>query len=330
MSETTVVHLPEPTGNQLAEIKQGPENPAKAYIASLTSQASRTTMERALNDISHLLTDGVFGAYEFPWERLRAKDTGAIRALLADRCAPATANKKLAALRGVLKEAWRMNLLSTDDYMRAVDIKGIKGSTLPKGRMLSEGEKVALSKICSIDPTPAGIRDAAIIGLMVSAGPRRDEVTHIMLDHFNPSTGEVRIIRGKGRKDRIVYIDNGALHAMKDWLQVRGNQPGPLFCPVNKGGIIEIRSLTSQAVYNMLRKRAKQAGVESFSPHDMRRTVASELIEKKEAGTAQKFLGHSNISTTMRYDRRPEEEKRKAASLLHFPYFKPAFQFLEG
>jgi integrase len=80
-------------------------------------------------------------------------------------------------------------------------------------------------------------------------------------------------------------------------------------------------ALTSQAVYNMLSKRGEQAGIKNFSPHDLRRTFISHLLDKgTDIATVSKMAGHANIQTTARYDRRPEEAKRKAAEVLHVPY----------
>lgn len=59
---------------------------------------------------------------------------------MAEQFAPATTNKALSAVRGVLKAAWRLGLIDTDAYQRATDVDGVRGSRLPAGRALGSGE----------------------------------------------------------------------------------------------------------------------------------------------------------------------------------------------
>ncbi len=100
---------------------------------------------------------------------------------------------------------------------------------------------------------------------------------------------------------------------------MRGRSPGALLCPISKGGQIQIRHMTSQAVLLIVKKRAEEAGVESFSPHDFRRTFCSDLLDAGvDIVTVQKLAGHSSPVTTAKYDRRGEETKRKAVQKLGF------------
>lgn len=307
-------------------------HPALVYLAQL-SPGSRRTMRTALNTIAELL--GVTPLVQeantarrevetllyCDWASLRYQHTQALRALLAERYKPATANKMLAALRRVLLEARRLGLMTPDDYAQAADIGSIKGSSLPPGRALSMGELSALMAACSSDPTPAGPRDAALIALLSRGGLRRSEVVALDQADYQPDSGAVTVRSGKGRKDRTTYLDGGAAAALADWLLVRGTAAGPLLCPVNKAGKITIRRLSDQAVLGALQKRAKQATVKAFSPHDLRRTFISDLLDAgADIATVQHMAGHASPETTSRYDRRGEATKRRAASLLHLAY----------
>ena len=141
------------------------------------------------------------------------------------------------------------------------------------------------------------------------------------MDDYETETGTVTVRQGKGRKDRLGYAANGAREALEGWLNVRGSEPGPLFLPIAKGGTIHHRRMVDQSVLVLLRKRAGQAGVPRFSPHDLRRTFISDLLDcGADLVTVQKLAGHSNVSTTAMYDRRGERVKRKAAQLLHVPF----------
>ena len=296
------------------------QNPAAIYLTSLNSDTGRRTMRQVLNVCAGLLSDDA-NAITFDWSQVRFQHVAAIRSKLAEVYKPATVNKALAALRGVLRSAWQSGQMSAEDFHKAASVKSVKGETLPAGRELTSGEMSALMADCEHDPTNAGARDAAIIGLMYSCGLRREEVVTLDLADYSTDDGRL-VVRGKGNKERVAWLTGGAARAMADWLTVRGDDPGALFVAVNKSGrMASLKHMTPKTVYNMLAKRATEAGVKSFSPHDMRRTFVSDLLDAgADITTVSKMAGHANVTTTSRYDRRPEEAKRKAASLLHVPY----------
>jgi integrase len=116
------------------------------------------------------------------------------------------------------------------------------------------------------------------------------------------------------------YASNGSKEALDAWLVARGNEPGPLFVPINKGGNMTVRQMTDHSVWNMVQKRAVEAGVKKFSPHDLRRTFCSDSLNLgADIAVVQQLAGHSNIGTTARYDRRGEAAKKKAAEMLLVP-----------
>jgi site-specific recombinase XerD len=269
--------------------------------------------------MARIITDGSLGADELPWHRLGYQHTNALRSHLGERYSPATANRHLAALRGVLKEAWRLGLMDAEDLQRAIDLPPVRGERLPRGRGLDRGELRSLFDTCR-GGTPVDGRDAALMAVLYAAGLRRSETVALDVADYEPDSGALTVT-GKGNKARVAYIDNGAADAVSAWLDVRGDEPGPLFCPVSQVGVITIRRMTDQAVYNALRSRAKRANVSAFSPHDLRRSCVSDLLDAGvDISVVQRFVGHANVTTTARYDRRGEHAKRKAAKSLHVPF----------
>jgi site-specific recombinase XerD len=291
------------------------EHPAAVYLAGL-SAGSRRTMLGALNTVAQLgLGDENATAWDVPWHRLRFQHTQAVRSALAEKYAHTTANRILSALRGVLKAAWKLGLMSAEDYQKAASVESVRGETVPAGRALSGGELAGLLDTCELEPL--GIRDAAILSLLYGCGLRRAELVDLQLGDYIKEENEL-IVRGKGNKQRAVPVGNAAL-ALADWLAIRGEETGPLFWGLgnrNRRG-----RLTDQAIYNMLRKRAGLAGVSRLSPHDFRRTFVGDLLDAgADIVTVQKMAGHADPATTSRYDRRGKRAQHKAASLLHVPY----------
>jgi len=300
-------------------------NPATVYVNRLGA-GSRRTMDQALDAIAKLVGGDSLDAERFPWEQLRYQHTQAIRAHLIDRLAVATTNKYLSALRGVLKEAWCLGLMTGEDYHRAADLENVKGSKLPAGRHVAGDEILALAQVCRNDTKPVGARDGAMLGVAFAAGLRLSELVSLNLADLNIETGELVVRSGKNRKDRTAYAEQGALAALKDWLRVRKLDEGPLFCPVDRHGNVTIRRLSGQAVYERFQLRSRQAGLSSsFSPHDGRRTWVGNLLDAgADIATVQQLAGHASVATTARYDRRGEHTKRQASSLLHFPWGESA------
>ncbi len=212
--------------------------------------------------------------------------------------------------------------IPAEEYYRAVDLTGVKAETLPKGRALTPGEIGALLRVCADDASPAGVRDGALVAVFAGAGLRRAEVAALQLGDDVGEQGMLMIRSGKGRKDRMTYLGDGAAAVVQDWITVRRSPPGALFCPVDKAGTVTIRTMTAQSLMEALAKRGQQASLAPFSPHDLRQTFISELLDAgADIATVQKLAGHANVQTTARYDRRGEVAKRKAVGLLHLPHF---------
>ncbi len=227
----------------------------------------------------------------------------------------------LVALRRVLLEAYRLDLMENHDYLKAADLKSLKVTPQLRGRALTTAEIQGLIAHCRQEGTAIALRDGAVISLLRCGGIRREELLNLELADLNLETGAVVVRHGKGNKTRSVYLSEVALELVKRWLEVRGDEPGALICPVNKGGRVTIRHFAADGdgIYKLVKARAEKAGIAHFSPHDFRRTFCSDLLaEGEDVFTVQDLAGHASPMTTKRYDRRGEARKRKAVQKLKF------------
>jgi integrase/recombinase XerD len=295
------------------------ENPAHLYLDGIAA-GSRWSMRQALESAARHLSGSEHGADSFPWWEVRYQHTAAVRRHWAEKFKPATVNKLLAGLRGVLKQTWRLGLVDADTYRRAVDIENVSGSALPRGRALETAELGQLFKTCIDESSPAGRRDAAMLAILYGTGMRRAELAGLDVTDLNLPDGSILVRNGKRRKQRTVYLTPEGSQLVKAWLQVRGEEAGPLFCPIRQNGEIPIRRMGGESVAVILRRRQEQTGSATFTPHDLRRTFVSSLLEAGvDVFTVQKLAGHAEPATTARYDRRGETAKRRAAQSLSFP-----------
>lgn len=273
-------------------------------------------MRQSLDKIANILTSGECDAMTLDWSKLRYRHTSAIRAALRATLAASTTNKMMCAMRRVLKEALRLDLIPPEDYSKAVDVGHLNESRVPKGRALEQREITMLMSACAGDRV-ADIRDRALVGILRGTGIRRKELVNLDLKDFKPDTGALSIRQGKGAKDRVVFLPEDAIALVNRWVEVRGDSPGALLHPITKNDLVLERRMTPDAVLKILRRRAAKAGLDSFSPHDFRRTFCSDLLEAGvDIVTVQKLAGHSSPVTTAKYDRRGEDTLRRAVQNL--------------
>ncbi|MFC0864534.1 tyrosine-type recombinase/integrase [Sphaerimonospora cavernae] len=298
----------------------GPD-PYHVYLDGLPSPESRRTMRGCLDRIARLITGDpqATGAGQ-PWELLRYEHTVKLRTLMREQgWSPAHVNKHLVALRRVLKEAWRLGLMSGEDYQRAADLPAYAHTRVPAGRHVQAEILTAALAACDEDPSPAGRRDGAMLAALYSTGCRRAEIAGLTLADLDLDARSLRV-RGKGDKERLVYLTAEAVERLELWLDVRGRTYGPLFCPINKAGRLRRAHMTGQAIADIVSRRLASAGASKRTPHDFRRTFIGELLDAGvDLATAQALVGHASPATTARYDRRPERRRREAVDRLNIP-----------
>jgi site-specific recombinase XerD len=305
-------------------------NPVDTYLSG-KSEATKRMVKSHMNKVAVLFD---YQDYEHtPWASIRYEHLQTLIGVLQQqKHAHTTINAIISAVRGTVKAAMGMKLMSADDYQRVMLVKMVSGVRLPTGRMMSQGEIKALVDACLSDSlkvknkndgtpkqSPAAYRDLAIFGLMYIGGLRRSEVADLNTEDIDLELKEARVI-GKGNKERMLFLDDGTVTAVKQWLACRGDHEGALFYRVLKSGKIQAGRLSDQAIYNVVKKRQSEAGISEISPHDFRKTFISTILEETgDLRMAQALAGHSDPKTTANYDRREIKEMRKAAGCLHFP-----------
>jgi len=295
-------------------------NPVDTYLSG-KSEATKRMVKSHMNKVAILFD---YDNYEHaPWSSIRYEHLQMLIGVLQQqKHAHTTINAIISAVRGTVKAAMGMKLITADDYQRVMLVKMVSGVRLPTGRMMNQGEIKALVDAClnaTSKQSPAGYRDLAIFGLMYIGGLRRSEVADLNFEDINLEEKEAKII-GKGNKERMMFLDDGTVTAIKYWLSLRGDHDGALFYRVLKNGKIQAGRLSDQTIYNVVKKRQKEAGITDISPHDFRKTFISTILEETgDLRMAQALAGHSDPKTTANYDRREIKEMRKAAESLHFP-----------
>lgn len=295
------------------------ENPAAVYLASLQSPVSRQTMGFALSKLARLMNPAA-DAMTFPWERLRRPELLALRAHLVETGAPASARKELSAVKGVLKECWRAKSITTDDYHHMIDIEPVRGGNVRIGREVTREETLLLLEaLAGSDKKAQALRDAAMIMTALGAGLRRGELFALEAADWMPeepmtSTGQdvLKIRKGKGNKMRVAYLSSTYRDIFRAWMRLRGGDPGPIFFRLD---VPDMTPIVPDGWRRTLARICCRAGVAEFAPHDLRRSFATELLERGEdVGSVRVLLGHSRTETTLRYDMRGMRGAKQAAA----------------
>jgi site-specific recombinase XerD len=167
-----------------------------------------------------------------------------------------------------------------------------------------------------------GLRDRAIVELLFSSGLRVSELTNLNRDHVNTTRREF-MVRGKGQKDRPVFIGEAAASHVKNYLASRIDNLPPLFLSYSRNNSVsnsgDYRRLTPRSVQRIINKYAKLGGItKHVSPHTMRHSFATDLLMNgADIRSVQSMLGHSSISTTQVYTHVTDQHLREVYEKFH-------------
>jgi site-specific recombinase XerD len=154
--------------------------------------------------------------------------------------------------------------------------------------------------------TTTGLRDRAIVELLFSSGLRISELVNLNRDHVNTKRHEFTV-RGKGQKDRPVFISENASMHINNYLKTRADSLPPLFISYSRNNEAtnsgDYRRLGARSIQRIINKYTLLAGItKHVSPHTMRHSFATDLLMNgADIRSVQAMLGHSSISTTQVY-----------------------------
>jgi len=218
----------------------------------------------------------------------------------SDELGVATLNYHLIALRSFLKFCAKRDIpaLTADK----IELARAKRKQVT---FLDEDELKRLFEQPDIN-TLTGLRDRAILELLFSSGLRVSELTGLDRDHVNLKRREF-MVRGKGQKDRPIFISPDAAEWLQMYLDKRGDNTKPLFIRYSGTKKVDLSGnyhrLTPRSVQRLVAHYALMAGVtKHVSPHTLRHSFATDLLMNgADLRSVQAMLGHSNISTTQIY-----------------------------
>jgi site-specific recombinase XerD len=228
------------------------------------------------------------------WLNRQETDTG-------DTLSTLTQSYHLIALRGFL------------NYLSKRDIESMSPNKIELPRthrkqvtFLHVDEVERLFDAIPSDGALPHLRDRAIVELLFSSGLRVSELVGLDRDHINTKRREF-MVRGKGQKDRPIFISKAAADHIESYLSARNDSLAPLFLNHSRNTVADMsggfRRITPRSIQRMVEKYAKLAGItKHVSPHTMRHSFATDLLMNgADLRSVQSMLGHTNISTTQVY-----------------------------
>ena len=294
---------------------------------------------------------GIVDFHQIPWQSLNYKLCFQIQQKLLETHNARTTNKIMSALKGSLKQARKMGLITAEQCFNAIDGKNLKYQKENIRRAVTPEELVHMLNSCP--DTPRGKLERVLIAVMFCAGPRRSELQNFDISDFDSNDYSLTIRHGKGDKGRIIYVKATAAQKILDeWIEARGKladsqegeneffssydakeriyrDSGPLFIAVlthDSWGKEKVNAtrISGENIALTIKRVAKRAGLTGITCHALRRGFATELLNQDaDMLSVSKLLGHSSVNVVQSYDMRGEPAKQKAAALIQIDYNGP-------
>ena len=266
-------------------------------LDSMSSVHTRRAYERALHDF--------LGWYRDTHQAILNKATVQRYAaeLQASGLSAANINQRLSAIRKLATEAADNEVIPEPLANGIKNVKGVRQEGHRTGNWLTKEQAQKLINLPDIETTK-GLRDRAILAVLIGCGLRRTEAAQLTCEHIQQREGRWILVDlvGKRNKVRSVPMPSWTKAALDAWTAAAGIEQGRVFRRVNRGGALAGPRMSDQAIANLVRQYGDELGLEGLAAHDLRRTFAK-LAHKGGAvlEQIQLSLGHANLKTTERY-----------------------------
>ena len=216
---------------------------------------------------------------------------------------PATINLRLSAIKKLANEAADNEMIEQSQANGINRIKGVKSAGVRTGNWLELEQAQALLNAPDTN-TLKGIRDRAILSVLIGAGLRRSETAALKFDQIQQrdSRWVILDISGKGNRVRTVPISSWVKMAIDEWTTAADIYTGFVFRPLYKGGKVAGEKVTPMLIYRVADLYAKELGFNTLAVHDLRRTHAKLALKGgAQLDQIQLTLGHASLRTTQKY-----------------------------
>src|SRR5712671_6603788 len=224
-------------------------------------------------------------------------------ALEARGLGPVSINVRITAVRKLAVEAADNGLLAPELAAGITRIKGVKSKGVRVGNWLSIRQAQTLLNTPDVS-TKKGLRDRAMLAVLLGCGLRRSEVAALTLKHIQQRDGRWCIVDlvGKHGRVRTIPMPTWVKKAVDAWASAAGVINGRVFRAVDRGDRVRALALSEKVVWQLLQQYAAAVGVPGIAPHDLRRTCAKMCrAAGGELEQIQLLLGHASVQTTERY-----------------------------
>src|SRR5262245_34056132 len=212
-------------------------------------------------------------------------------------------NVRITAVRKLAVEASDNGLLAPELANGITRVKGVKSKGVRLGNWLTVKQAQTLLNAPDVG-TRKGLRDRAILAVLLGCGLRRSEVAALTFAHVQQRDGRWCVVDllGKHGRVRTVPVPTWVKMAVDAWISAASIGDGKLFREVHRGDEVQPAALSEKVIWQLLQRYAATAGVAGIAPHDLRRTCAKLCrAAGGELEQIQMLLGHASVQTTERY-----------------------------